>query len=180
MFTGPKLVHAASAFAAYCHRHQKRKYSGLQYIVHPQQLADKAKKAGLSYEAIAAAWLHDTVEDVEVPLVLIDVLFGRRVHDLVEMLTDISRPSDGKRKLRKAIDRAHSAEADEEGQSLKVIDLICNFGDIIHADRDFAKVYVPEKRLLLEVLTKADPELLEEAWGLVQQWEQEQLDEALR
>jgi len=58
-----------------------------------------------------AAWLHDTVEDT--PCTLDDVrnMCGEEVAVLVEMLTDTSKPEDGNRAARKAIDREHTAKA---------------------------------------------------------------------
>jgi (p)ppGpp synthase/HD superfamily hydrolase len=60
---------------------------------------------------IAAAWLHDVVEDTPVTLEDLHSEFGEGIAELVEALTDISRPEDGNRRKRKAIDREHLAHA---------------------------------------------------------------------
>ena len=165
-----ELLLRADAFASGAHRavNQTRKYSGLPYIVHPREVRDIAHNSTyVTAEGLAAALLHDVVEDTEVTLGDIEEEFGGRVADLVEMLTDVSKPEDGNRATRKAIDRAHSAEADQEGQTIKVCDLIANTLDITEADPDFAVVYMKEKVLLLRVLTKADPILRNRAWELI-------------
>ena len=60
---------------------------------------------------LAAALLHDTVEDTGTPLKDIEAEFGPDVASLVEQLTDVSKPEDGDRKTRKEIDRQHIAKA---------------------------------------------------------------------
>jgi (p)ppGpp synthase/HD superfamily hydrolase len=112
---------------------------------------------------VAAAWLHDTVEDTGVSIELIRKEFGSEVSDLVGWLTDVSRPEQGNRAVRKAIDRAHTAAAPAEAQTVKLADLIANTRSIVAHDEAFAKVYLAEKRQLLEVMTKGDPRLRERA-----------------
>ena len=89
--------------------------------------------------------------------------FGSEVADLVLWLTDISKPEDGNRSTRKALDRQHSAAAPAAAQTIKVADLISNTRTIVEFDPGFARTYLEEKRLLLEVLTRANPTLLDQA-----------------
>jgi (p)ppGpp synthase/HD superfamily hydrolase len=112
---------------------------------------------------IAAAWLHDTVEDTGVTIEVIRAEFGAEVAELVGWLTDVSRPEHGNRAHRKALDRAHSAMAPAEAQTVKLADLIANTRSIVAHDKAFAKTYLEEKRLLLAVMTKGDPTLMMEA-----------------
>jgi hypothetical protein len=76
-------------------------------------------------------------------------------------MTDISQPQDGNRATRKAIDREHTARAPAEAQTIKLADLISNSKSIMKHDPAFAKTYLEEKRLLLEVMTKGDKGLHE-------------------
>jgi (p)ppGpp synthase/HD superfamily hydrolase len=110
---------------------------------------------------LAAAWLHDVVEDTGVTIETIRAEFGVEVAELVGWLTDVSRPEHGNRAHRKALDRAHSAAAPAEAQTVKLADLISNTRSIIAHDVAFAKTYLEEKRLLLEVMTKGDATLME-------------------
>jgi (p)ppGpp synthase/HD superfamily hydrolase len=103
------------------------------------------------------------VEDTGVSIEVIRAEFGSKVSDLVGWLTDVSRPEQGNRATRKAIDRAHTAAAPAEAQTIKLCDLISNTRSIVEHDAEFARVYLAEKRLLLEVMTKADPELMQRA-----------------
>ena len=103
---------------------------------------------------IAAAYLHDTVEDTNVTMEDIQSNFGPDIAVIVEGLTDVSIPSDGNREVRKAIDRQHSADASYEAQFVKCADIIDNSSDIIDMDPSFWKVYQREMKLLLDVMDK--------------------------
>jgi (p)ppGpp synthase/HD superfamily hydrolase len=160
--TGMDLVHKAQVFAIAAHSAvgQKRKYTGEPYFVHPAEVARiVAEVPGSTAEMVAAAWLHDTVEDTGVTYNDIHMNFGPEVAVLVGWLTDVSKPEDGNRAVRKAIDRAHSAEAPAEAQTVKLADLISNSKSIMQHDPAFAKTYLEEKRLMLDVMTKGDPGL---------------------
>lgn len=159
------MVERARVFATAAHAAvgQVRKYTFEPYIVHPAEVASIVAGAGGSETMVAAAWLHDTVEDTGVTIEVIRAEFGTEVAELVGWLTDVSRPEHGNRAHRKALDRAHSAMAPAEAQTVKLADLIANTRSIIAHDEAFAKTYLEEKRLLLEVMTKGDPVLMAEA-----------------
>lgn len=160
-----EIVEKARVFATAAHAAaaQLRKYTNEPYIVHPREVARIVGTVPHSYEMLAAAWLHDVVEDTGVTLEVIRAEFGNDVADLVGWLTDVSRPEQGNRATRKAIDRAHSAMAPKDAQTIKLADLISNTRSIMEHDEKFAKTYLEEKRLLLAVMNKGDAELLAEA-----------------
>lgn len=166
------LISRADAFAAAAHASidQRRKYTGDPYIVHPRRVAQTVKDTGARDEVIAAALLHDVVEDTPVTLEEIRTEFGKDVAALVEMVTDVSRPEDGNRTLRKAMDRDHLALASAEGQTIKLADLIDNTASITRYDPGFAKVYMREKMELLGVLKEGDTTLRQHASALAEQW----------
>jgi (p)ppGpp synthase/HD superfamily hydrolase len=112
---------------------------------------------------VAAAWLHDVVEDTGCTYTDIHMAFGADIAALVGWLTDVSQPQDGNRAVRKAIDREHTARAPAEAQTIKLADLISNSRSIMTHDPAFAKTYLEEKRLLLAVMTKGDVGLHAEA-----------------
>lgn len=159
------IVERARVFATAAHAAvgQVRKYTFEPYIVHPAEVAKIVRDAGGTDTMIAAAWLHDTVEDTGVTIETIRAEFGTDVAELVGWLTDVSRPEHGNRAHRKALDRAHSAAAPAEAQTVKLADLIANTRSIMAHDEAFAKTYLEEKRLLLAVMTKGDPALMAEA-----------------
>ncbi|WP_025885783.1 HD domain-containing protein [Asaia prunellae] len=167
------LVCRARVFATRAHGAigQKRKYDGQEYIVHPEAVASSVMNTGGRPEAVAAAWLHDVVEDTPVTLSEIEAEFGTEVASLVEMLTDVSCHEDGNRAARKAIDRAHSARASAEGQTIKLADLLDNARSIIRHDKGFARVFLREVKQLLPFLEKGDRKIRHELIGLLETWE---------
>ena len=160
-----EMVERARVFATAAHAAvgQVRKYTFEPYIVHPAEVAMIVAEAGGSEAMVAAAWLHDTVEDTGVTNEVIRAEFGAEVAELVGWLTDVSRPEHGNRAHRKALDRAHSAMAPAEAQTVKLADLIANTRSIMEHDVAFARTYLEEKRLMLEVMTKGDSILMAEA-----------------
>ena len=157
------IVDRALAFATIAHGEQKRKYSGEPYIVHPIEVMEIVKTVPHDEAMLAAALLHDVVEDTEVTIAEVRQAFGDDVASLVDDLTDVSKPEDGNRKARKALDREHSAQSSPRAQTVKLADLISNSSDILENDPKFAKIYLAEKELLLKVLTQGDPTLHEKA-----------------
>lgn len=84
-----KLIRTAYEMAVEAHKTQRRK-SGEPYILHPIAVATIcAEEIGLGPTAIAAALLHDVVEDTEVTLDEIKVQFGDRVCKIVDGLTKL-------------------------------------------------------------------------------------------
>lgn len=163
------IIEKARIFATAAHgaAAQLRKYTNEPYIVHPREVAGIVLQHGGSEAQIAAAWLHDVVEDTGVTIEVIKAEFGEEIAELVGWLTDVSRPEQGNRATRKAIDRAHTAMAPAEAQTIKLADLISNCASIVEHDADFAKTYLEEKRLLLEVLSKGNKTLWEKANAIV-------------
>jgi (p)ppGpp synthase/HD superfamily hydrolase len=155
------IVETARVFATAAHTAvgQRRKYSGEHYIHHPAAVVEIVSSVPHTPEMLAAAWLHDVVEDTGVCLDLISSEFGTAVELLVGFLTDVSKPDDGNRAARKAIDREHTAQASPAAKTIKLADLIDNTRSIVAHDPDFARVYLKEKALLLEVLRDGDATL---------------------
>ena len=137
-----------------------RKYHNTPYIQHPMAVASIVDSVGGDENQIIAAILHDSVEDCKtVSIGMIQADFGDDVASLVSDLIDVSKPEDGNRVIRKEIDRIHTASASARAQTIKLADLIHNTADITKHDKDFAIVYLKEKELLLQVLTKGNETL---------------------
>jgi len=153
--------------AAHSSIDQRRKYTNDPYIVHPAAVAKLVSTVTDNVEMICAAWLHDVVEDTPVTIEQIHNEFGDIVAQLVADLTDVSVLADGNRKIRKAIDREHTCQASTEAKTIKLADLIDNARSITEHDPGFARVFMEEKRLLLEVLQEGDQSLYVMAEELV-------------
>lgn len=147
-----ELISRAEAFATRAHANQRRKYTAEPYVNHLRNVAQLLADHKQAPEIIAAGWLHDTIEDTDVTFTDIQRGFGDRVASLVLEVTDVSTKSDGNRKARKAIDREHLAGSSISGATIKLADLIDNGRDIAGHDPAFARIYLAEKRALLDVL----------------------------
>lgn len=83
------LVRAAYEKASAAHAGQVRNGSGgLPYIEHPTAVAARLERHGYDDEVVAAALLHDVVEDSETTVEELREQFGDRVADLVAALSD--------------------------------------------------------------------------------------------
>ena len=92
-----KLIRLAFETAVDAHKEQRRK-SGEPYILHPIAVAQiVADQIGLGATSIAAALLHDVVEDTSLTLEDIELMFGKSVAKIVDGLTKISKLSKDKR-----------------------------------------------------------------------------------
>ena len=159
------LVTRAREFAIEAHVRidHRRKYTRQPYQEHLKAVAQLVMEVTDDPETIAAAWLHDTVEDTTATFGDLERAFGPAVAQLVAELTDVSKPSDGNRAVRKAIDLRHSAQASARGQTVKLADLTDNCRDICRHDPAFARVYLAEAAALLAVLAGGDPLLYRRA-----------------
>ena len=86
-----KLIRKAFDFSVESHKEQRRR-SGEAYIFHPIAVAKiVASDIGLGATSIAAALLHDVVEDTDVTVEDIEKMFNPKVAQLVEGLTKIAK-----------------------------------------------------------------------------------------
>lgn len=165
-------VRMAQAYAAGAHAAvgQQRKYTNAPYIEHPIAVSNLVWQAGGSHEMIQAALLHDVIEDTKVTADDLRRCFTNNVVKWVLEVTDVSRPEDGNRAARKAIDRQNIAKASYEGKTIKLADLIDNTSTIVKHDPDFARIYMREKKALLEVLQDGNETLFLRASKIVEDY----------
>lgn len=153
----------ALAFARKSHGEQKRKYKDELYIEHLIRVAEMVKSVSHSPQMIAAAYLHDVVEDTEVTLRQVAMTFGKRVGILVEELTDEftnEKYPHLNRRWRKKKETERISTISWDAKTIKLADIIDNLPSISHNDPGFSKKYTPEMEALVEVLTEGNPELL--------------------
>ncbi len=159
----PELVTKALTFATNAHAGQLRKYTGQPYIVHPITVMGIVSQAGCGDAICAAALLHDVCEDCGVDPAEIDNEFGEVVGAMVREVTDEVMPGVS-RAERKQVARIRLQKASPGGQTIKAADLADNTETIVQYDPGFARIYLPEKRLILSCLDRADPKVLSLAW----------------
>lgn len=148
----------AMMFARERHANQVRKYTGNPYVDHLAEVAGIVAAVGGDVFSIATSWLHDVREDQGVTGEEIEARFGMRIAVGVALLSDLET---GNRAERKSASRIRLASAPDWVQTIKCADLISNTSSIVKHDPKFAVIYLEEKRLLLNVLTKADTRLRE-------------------
>lgn len=166
-----RIALRAMEFAHDAHDGQVRKYTGEPYFQHLAEVAaivasaDGCREADLHQDVpLAVAWLHDCVEDRGIQYTELDRRFGIAVAQGVIGLSDLET---GNRAERKQKSRKRLSLQPGWIQTIKVADMISNTRLIVKHDPKFAVLYLEEKRLLLDVLDKADRGLLAIARKLV-------------
>ncbi|MBO7310655.1 MAG: bifunctional (p)ppGpp synthetase/guanosine-3',5'-bis(diphosphate) 3'-pyrophosphohydrolase [Clostridia bacterium] len=86
-----ELVSEAILFAVKAHDGMRRKKSEAPYILHPMEAAVIVGTMSHDQNLIAAAALHDVVEDAGVTIEEVEARFGKRVRELVESETENKR-----------------------------------------------------------------------------------------
>lgn len=163
------LVRGAMHFAWDRHKGQVRKYTGEPYFFHCSRVAQLVDLSGGSQESIAAAFLHDTIEDTNTTYEELVGTFGVVVADMVLDLSDVSKPSDGNRAERKKLDRIAYIFASPKVKTIKLADMIDNSLCILKHDKKFAEIYLPEKALLLNYLVGGSEELFKRAQDILRE-----------
>jgi guanosine-3',5'-bis(diphosphate) 3'-pyrophosphohydrolase len=124
------LVLEASLFAAERHQKQRRKgVDAVPYINHPLGVARVlAVDAGVDDPVtLAAALLHDTIEDTGTTAAEIEAAFGKEVAAIVlEVTDDKSLPS----AVRKQLQIDHAGSISRQAQMVKLADKLCNVRDL--------------------------------------------------
>ncbi len=158
------VVKEAALFAAEKHGGQKRKFSEDPYIFHPGRVAMRMTLLGASDDEIAAAWLHDVVEDCDVSIADIESVFGSYVARLVDGMTNRYKKSsfpDLNRAERKRREKVRIQSETLAVKRIKLVDRIDNLREVDPQD-EFTEVYVAESNDLLEVLRGTDQSLEDE------------------
>ena len=171
------IIAKAEQFAVRAHDSikQVRKYTGDPYWTHTRRVAQIVSSVIDDLEAIAAAHLHDVLEDVapvnpEFSEETIRAEFGDRVLNIVKDLTDEYIPENYpkmNRNERKAAEAQRLSRIAPISQTIKYADLIDNTADIVKHDLKFARTYLREKSNILKVMSKGDPELYRSAFNMV-------------
>ena len=129
------LVEQALRVAARAHSGQRRKASDLPYIVHPTAVALILANAGESDpEVLAAALLHDVVEDTPATMDELARQFPPRVIDIVGSLTEQKLDEDGNKRTwidRKQDHLEHVRQASSDAQAVLLADKLHNLASML-------------------------------------------------
>lgn len=132
------LVLKAVKFSAEKHKTQRRKGAeGTPYINHPIDVAETLWRIGKvrDVSVIAAAVLHDTVEDTNANPYEIERLFGPEIGSLVDEVSDdksLPKPE------RKRLQIVHAPQLSKRAQQVKLADKIFNVAEMAFAPPDWS------------------------------------------
>jgi GTP diphosphokinase / guanosine-3',5'-bis(diphosphate) 3'-diphosphatase len=128
--SNPALLIRAAAFAAHKHRNQRRKDADASpYINHPIALANVlANEADvLDATVLAAALLHDTIEDTDTTPEEVEAAFGPTIAAVVAEVTDDTSLPKAERKQQQI---EHASHISTRAKLVKLADKICNLRDV--------------------------------------------------
>ena len=133
-----ELLDRAIIFAVNAHAGTERRGKGFPYIVHPMEAVEIVATITPDQELLAAAALHDTVEDTEVTVEQLRAEFGERIASLVasesdEMVDGVSEEDSWHARKQAAIDRLAAAPHDA-----KIVALGDKLSNMRAIARDFA------------------------------------------
>ena len=154
----------AVAFAADRHRNQRRKGDEASpYVNHPIAVAHVLWHEGGVRDGvtIAAALLHDTVEDTDTTFEQLEERFGAEVAGVVREVTDDKSLPKAERKR---LQVQHAADASLPAQQVKLADKICNLRDIANSpptgwDLERRRAYFDWAKRVVDALRGAHPQL---------------------
>lgn len=152
------------------HGNQKRKYTGEPYVNHTFRVADIVKEHGGSDNMVYAAVLHDVIEDTPMtcPELLLELMAIVEIDDAIKVVTLVKELTDvfikdsypqSNRETRKEMEAMRLGKISSEAQTIKYADLLDNSGDILKNDPKFAKVYLKEKKVILDYMDKGNQTL---------------------
>lgn len=143
-----ELVKAAQSVATV--KHEGQKYGDKPYTMHLQQVSEVLTRFGVSdVEMHAAAWLHDIVEDTDMTVEQVELMFGKRVSDLVYRVTN----EQGKNRKERHVKTYIKIKACEEALQLKLADRIANVErSVLESNEDMMGMYKGEHKGFKEAL----------------------------
>ena len=157
-----ELVRDALEAAREAHAGQIRNGSGgVPYIEHPLAVADLLAEHGFDDEVLAAALLHDVVEESDTGVTEIGARFGESIGGLVDALTDEEEIEDYER--RKDVHRAQVEAAGPEALAIYAADKLANIRALRSVYAEEGEAAAEELKAPLDVkvaVWEADVELL--------------------
>lgn len=117
----------AIQFSTSAHENQKRKGKEVSYIMHPLSVGLLLASSGAKEEVVVAGILHDTIEDTEVTYEEIEKLFGKKIADIVNDVTEQDKSLPWAERKRLAL--VHVATVLPESILVKTADVLHNMSD---------------------------------------------------
>jgi len=152
-----KLLEKAQRWAARGHLGVCRKFGNIPYIVHPEAVVEIVGQVTDDTEVLAAAWLHDIVEDTPVTVEDIKIAFNDRIARLVWEVSKVTDGCECPRNTRVLMNCIHYGNGSKWAKTIKIADAIHNLPTMIRDNKKFAPRYVAEKKVLLGFIGDGHP-----------------------
>lgn len=139
-FIDSSLLDKAIIFSVNAHKNIERKGQGFPYVVHPLEAVSIVATLTSDQELLAAAALHDVIEDTSFTADDLKKQFGARVANLVVAESDVYHPGESSedswhRRKQEAIDRIRKSSRDE-----KIVAMGDKLSNMRAIARDYAKL----------------------------------------
>lgn len=152
-----ELLEKAQRWSARGHFGVNRKFGTIPYIVHPEAVAEIISQVTDDIDVIAAAWLHDIVEDTNATIDDIRSEFNDNIAQLVWEVSKITDNCSCSRDFRVMMNCVHYGNGLKWAKAIKIADAIHNLPSMIRDNPTFAARYVTEKKILLEFIKDGHP-----------------------
>ena len=153
-----QLLDRAIIFAVSAHAGTERRGKGFPYIVHPMEAMEIVSTMTADQELLAAAALHDTVEDTDVTVEQLREEFGDRIADLVAVESDVMDEGVNEEDSWRARKEAGIQRLARAGRDAKIVAL----GDKLSNMRAIARDYAAQGEALWSIFHAKDPK--QHAW----------------
>ena len=165
-----EILEKVKQYADEAHGSQVRKYTGQRYIVHPIQVMEICSEYTSDLCVLAAALLHDVLEDTPVTRADLEAFLHtimkdaevKRTAALTVELTDVYTKEaypQYNRRIRKEKEHVRAAATSAAAQTIKYADIISNSIDITAHDKDFGPKFLKEVRAQLKTMNKGNAAL---------------------
>ena len=153
-----ELLDRAIIFAVKAHAGTERRGKGFPYIVHPMEAMEIVSTMTADQELLAAAALHDTVEDTDVTVELLREEFGDRIADLVDVESDVMDEGVSEEDSWRTRKEAGIRRLARAGRDAKIVAL----GDKLSNMRAIARDYAEQGDAFWSIFHAKDPK--QHAW----------------
>jgi len=153
-----ELLDRAIIFAVKAHAGTERRGKGFPYIVHPMEAMEIVSTMTADQELLAAAALHDTVEDTDVTVEQLRSEFGDRIADLVDVESDVMDEGVSEEDSWRARKEAGIRRLARAGRDAKIVAL----GDKLSNMRAIARDYAAQGDAFWSIFHAKDPK--QHAW----------------
>ena len=169
-----KVLEQIRDFADQAHGDQERKFETGPYIIHPVRVMEMVKNYSNDISLLAAALLHDVLEDTSTDIEEITEFLNtvmspavanittKYVHELTDIYTKDNYPA-WNRKKRKGKEAERLSKISPEAQTIKYADILDNAESMQNAEESFRKKFLIECSNYLEAMKKGHPDLRKKA-----------------